>query len=265
MFFLPYLLILTLFSQNIITQINTKELNIGICIMATGKYTCFIEALIKSAEKYFLPMHNKTYFIFTDGEIQEHERIIKLPQKRLGWPYDTMMRFQVYAQYADFFKEMDCLFALDADMKFVNFVGDEVLYTKNGQLAERVAIMHPGFYNKKREHFSYETNPASTAYIGSSEGKFYFCGGFWGGTTEGFLETCHYCIEHINKDLDNGIIAVWHDESHRNRYLIDFPPSVILGPEYCHPEHQRLDYIFTPRLLALDKNHTQMREEENGK
>lgn len=261
MFFL--LLILALFSHNIFAQKNTKKLNIGICIMATGKYTCFIEPLIQSAEKYFLPRHNKTYFIFTDGEIQEQKNIITLSQKRLGWPYDTMMRFAVYQKYEEYFKNMDFMFALDADMKFVNFVGDEVLYEKNDQLAERVAIIHPGFYNQKREHFSYETNPASTAYIAKNEGKFYFCGGFWGGSREGFLKTCRYCIEHIDKDLENNIVAVWHDESHRNRCLIDFPPSIILGPEYCHPEHQRLDHVFTPRLLALDKNHTQMREDQD--
>src|SRR6202035_4579479 len=120
------------------------------------------------------------------GEIQENKNIIKLPQKRLGWPYDTMMRFNVYVQHEEYFKDMDCVFAIDADMKFINYVSNEILYTKEEKLAQRIAVVHPGFYNKKREHFSYETNPQSTAYVASNEGTYYFCGGFWGGSKEGF-------------------------------------------------------------------------------
>lgn len=37
----------------------------------------------------------------------------------------------------------------------------------------------------------------------------------------------------IDEDAARGITAVWHDESHWNRYLIDREPSLILSPSYC--------------------------------
>ena len=112
--------------------------NIGLLIMATGKYTVFLPQLLASADKYFLPGHNRTYFIFTDGQVPQGDNIIRIEQKRLGWPYDTMMRFAVYANAAKYFANCDYLFACDADMLFVDIVGDEIL-------GKRVATRHPGF------------------------------------------------------------------------------------------------------------------------
>jgi len=62
----------------------------------------------------------------------------------------------------------------------------------------------------------------------------------------------------VDEDMDKNLIAVWHDESHYNRYLIDTPPTHILSPSYCYPESWRLP--FEKKLLALDKNHREMRE-----
>ena len=61
----------------------------------------------------------------------------------------------------------------------------------------------------------------------------------------------------IYTDLGKNIIAVWHDESHLNRYFVDHKPTVILSPSYCYPESWKLPY--KKRLLALDKNHAAIR------
>jgi histo-blood group ABO system transferase len=68
----------------------------------------------------------------------------------------------------------------------------------------------------------------------------------------------HYMQENIKADLAKNIIAIWHDESHLNRYFIDNKPTKILSPSYCYPESWQLSY--PKRLLALDKNHQNMRE-----
>jgi hypothetical protein len=60
-------------------------------------------------------------------------------------------------------------------------------------------------------------------------------------------------LDQIKKDSDNGIMAVWHDESHLNRYFIDHKPTTILSPSYCYPESWKLP--FHKRILMLDKNH----------
>ncbi len=214
--------------------------------MATGKYTCFLEKLFTSADRFFLPNHERIYFVFTDGQILESNHIVRIEQKRLGWPYDTMMRFKVYQEWADLFADCDYLFACDADMLFVDTVADEIL-------ADRVGTLHPGFCLSHQRHDDYEKNEASCAYIPEGQGSHYFAGGFYGGSKKEFLKLIATCNAQIEQDLNNGITAVWHDESHLNRYFFDNPPSTILSPSYCFPEFW--DLPFTPKLMALCKDH----------
>ncbi|MFC1842068.1 hypothetical protein ACFLYU_00210 [Candidatus Dependentiae bacterium] len=225
-----------------------KRYKVGLLIVATGKYIQFVEPLVKSADIHFLPNHDVTYFVFTNKEIPKHDNIIKIHQDRLGWPYDTMMRYEMYYNAKELLENMDYLFACDADMLFVDTVSDEIL-------GEQVGTIHPGFYNKKG---TYETRKSSTACVKPNEAKHYFAGGFNGGSSKEFLKRSKKMSENIYKDLEENIVAVWHDESHLNRYFIDNPPTVILTPSYCYPERWKLP--FHKRLLALDKNHSQMRK-----
>lgn len=222
---------------------------IGVLIMATGKYINFVPRLINSAEEFFCKNHKVTYYVFTDGilEMPSSTNVITIFQERLGWPYDTMNRYHVYLKHASMLSSNDYLFSCDADMLFVGNVGDEIL-------GKRVATQHPGFVGKRG---SYESNPLSLACIHSWEGEQYFAGGFYGGTADEVLKMAKINAKNIDTDLENGIIAVWHDESHWNRYCIDYKPTVILTPSYCYPESWNLNY--EKKLLALDKNHTEYR------
>lgn len=72
--------------------------------------------------------------------------------------------------------------------------------------------------------------------------------------------------DRVTKDLDNGVIALWHDESQMNRYLIDNPPTLSLEPSYCYPEPALknpegwiVTKYYNPKILALDKNHSEYR------
>jgi histo-blood group ABO system transferase len=247
---------------------HAQQLHIGLCIVATGKYISFVKPLLDSAEKYFCPEHTKSYFIFTDANASElaalqecsyHEKVIITYQKRFGWPYDTLMRFSVYDQHKELFATTDYMFATDADMLFVGTEGNEIL-------GERVATNHPGF-EKNRPLWGteppYDRNPKSTAYIPYDEGSYYFAGGFYGGSTHEFIKMAHTVTTHIALDLEKyNYIAVWHDESHLNRYFIDNKPTIILDRSYCYPENGEIKGypVCSPKLLALDKNHAEIRE-----
>lgn len=224
-----------------------KPYKIGLLIVATGKYIQFIKPLIDSSRVYFCPNHEVTYFIFTDGAYEQQPDVRIIAQNKLGWPYDTLMRCGIYDNHRDLLMDMDYLFACDADMRFVDYVGDEIL-------SDRVATQHPGFVGRRG---TYENRPISRAYVSGNEGVVYFAGGFHGGKKDEFLRLAHTMHENIKTDLAKGIIAVWHDESHLNRYFIDNSPTVILSPSYCYPESWQLPYV--KRLLALDKNHVAMR------
>ena len=68
---------------------------------------------------------------------------------------------------------------------------------------------------------------------------------------------CESLSKNIDVDNDNGITAIWHDESHMNRYFIDNPPTKILGVEYCTPSSSVNKYT---KLSALVKNHEYYRQ-----
>jgi len=254
-----------LVSVFILAEANLEGLHqkkVGLLIMATGKYIDFVPPLLDSADNYFCTNHEVTYFVFTDGILPERDNLKVIYQKRLGWPHDTLMRYSIYYQYRDELKDMDYLFAIDADMLFVDTVGDEIL-------SDRVATLHPGYFNRRG---TYERRKASAAYVGPGEAKHYFCGGFNGGSTVEFLKMSRVITENILKDLSSNIIAVWHDECHVNRYFIDNPPTCILSPSYCYPENwdtpaQKIQLAypanwkvpFQPKLVALNKNHGSIR------
>jgi hypothetical protein len=118
-----------------------------------------------------------------------------------------------------------------------------------------VGVEHPGFFGGRRG--TYDTNPDSTAYVGNHEGTCYYAGGFNGGTAEAFLKMSKTIEENVNKDFTKEYIALWHDESHLNRYLINYPPKK-LSPSYCYPESWNIP--FEKKILALDKNHSELRK-----
>lgn len=223
------------------------EKKIGLCIVATGRYDQFVSQLIRSARQFCLKDNQVTYFVFTDGEIESAQDVQKIYQNRLGWPYDTLMRFEIYLNNKHLFDGYDYLFALDADMLFVGEVGDEIL-------GDLVGTIHPGYYNQRG---TYETRRKSTACVRKREGEYYFAGGFYGGCREEFLNLLSTTSKNIQTDVMHGVIAVWHDESYLNRYFIDHPPTVRLSPAYCYPESWNLP--FSKKLLALDKNHSELR------
>ena len=228
--------------------------NIGLLIIATNKYNVFVEPLIKSADQFFMNKklfsENKvTYFVFTDEplDIESKREIVYIPVRHKAWPWMTLGRYKIFNDNKDILSNMSYLFYSDVDMRFVNHVDEEIL-------SERVATIHPGFNGGRGTP---ETNPASLACVSPDEQMTYFAGGFNGGTSEEYLKMSEKLSSNIQKDHDNRIIAVWHDESHMNRYFIDNPPTKVLDPSYCYPESWNLPY--EKKLLALDKNHQEIR------
>jgi hypothetical protein len=74
-------------------------MNIGLLVIATGKYKIFLNNLIKSADKYFLEGHNVTYFIFTDEkqEIITNREIVNSIIEHRPWPYPTLLRYKHFS------------------------------------------------------------------------------------------------------------------------------------------------------------------------
>lgn len=223
---------------------------VAILYICTGKYDIFWEDFYKTSEKYFLNNSKKQYFVFTDVEYiynEEDKNIHKIYQESLGWPYNTLMRFNMFKKIEDRLKEFDYIFFLNANMLFVQTVGEEILPIEEDLLV----VKHPGFYDKSSSDFTYDRNVNSLAYIPYGEGEYYIAGGFNGGKSSQFIKLINELDENIQNDLDNDVIALWHDESHINKYILD-KNYKILDPGYIYPEGWNLP--FEKKIIVRDKN-----------
>jgi histo-blood group ABO system transferase len=231
-----------------------------ICILniATNKYIQFVEQLLESVEENFLNGHDISVLVFTNHEIEEVSDNVKISQiEHEPWPIPTLKRYHYFVKEKDFISQFDYCFYMDVDMRIEDKVGDEIL-------GDLVATQHPGFWFKDKSQFSYERRPESTAFVSADEGKMYYAGGFNGGKPENFLKMSQTIVDNVEKDFENGLVAVWHDESHMNRYLINNPPTIELTPSYCYPEAARINpggwnVPFDAKIVALEKNHSDVR------
>lgn len=227
-----------------------------ICILtiATNKYLQFVEKLYDDIAERFIPGSEINCLLFTDHEVETSDNVRVHYIDHEPWPMPTLKRYNYFIKEKDFILEHDYCFYFDADMRIDNFVGEEVL--SNGI----VATKHPYQSFHSIQDMSYDRNPESLAYVPYGKGKTYYAGGFNGGKTGKFIEMAETISERVNKDLERDIIALWHDESHMNRYLIDNPPALELSPSYCYAEEfYGTDYPHEPKIIALRKNHNELR------
>jgi histo-blood group ABO system transferase len=235
-----------------------------VCILtiATNKYIQFVERLYNNIEENFLNGHDIECLLFTDHEVETSDNVKVCQIEHEPWPMPTLKRYNYFIKEKQFISKFDYCYYFDVDMAIVDKVGDEVL-------GDLVATKHPGQSFHSINEMSYERNQNSLAYVPYDKGHTYYAGGFNGGKTKNFLEMSEVISQRVNTDLENGIIALWHDESHMNRYLIDTPPSLTLTSAYCYPESALKNpqgWVLSsfypeikPKIIALDKNHNETR------
>ena len=193
--------------------------------------------------------------LFTDHEIEETSDNVRVHYiDHEPWPMPTLKRYNYFVKEKDYILEHDYCFYLDADMRIDAPVGEEVL-------SDLVATQHGYQSMHPKEQMSYDRNPECLAYVAPGDEVTYYAGGFNGGKTTKFMEMAEVIADRVNKDLEKDIIALWHDESHMNRYMIDNPPTLALNPEYCYAEEFiGTQYPFqNPKIIALKKNHSELR------
>ena len=229
-----------------------------ICILtiATNQYLQFIEKLYSDISEKFIPESEINCLLFTDHEIEEtsdNVRVYYIDHE--PWPMPTLKRYNYFVKEKDFILEHDYCFYMDADMRIDAPVGQEIL-------GDLVATRHgyQSYHDPKNQ--SFDRNPKSLAYVHPSEKTVtYYAGGFNGGKTQNFMKMSEVIADRVNKDLENNVVALWHAESHMNRYLIDNPPTLDLSPEYCYAEEFiGSNYpLQNPKIIALKKNHAELR------
>ena len=218
-------------TTNIIKKIekeSKKKLKIGVIVIATGLYLDMIQDprfdLINSLHTHFFPEDILNIYLFTDGIPPDN--VEHIHQEQLPWPYPTLYRFRSFYESKDIYKDNDYMFYIDADSKIVADVSREIL-------SDFTVVKHWSSKRyKRRKKIPVETDKKSTAAIIDPNYLEYYSGAFFGAKTNKFISMSKKLSDNIDEDLKNDIIAVWHDESHLNRYCYENPPALVIDNRY---------------------------------
>ncbi|RTL12956.1 MAG: hypothetical protein EKK54_02545 [Neisseriaceae bacterium] len=228
-------------------------MKIAILYICTGKYDIFWSDFYSTSQKYFCTTEDKHYFVFTDSEqIKADHNVSVIYQDSLGWPFNTLYRYRMFLRVQHKLSKFDKVIFFNGNCTFVDQIDYENFFGRSSTL---VACLHPGFLNKNCEEFTYEKRKNSLAFVGSPWK--YFAGGINGGNANEILKIFQILSHNIEDDLKNGIVAIWHDESHWNAYLNNNYEVLkdklhILSPEYLYPEGW--DLPFEKKIILRDKN-----------
>ena len=243
-------------ADNVRARQQRRIFRVGLNILAIGKYIVFLQPLLKSADDFFMTGHNVTYFVFTDDTgqasrlIKTSRRVIFISEKNQGWPNNTLAKFRFISKHREVYKNIDFIFQSDV---FVSEVNSEALDL-------RVGTLHPWHYDQPRDSFPFDRNPRSLAYVNRSEGEYYFSGAVFCGCRDEIITMSETLEKNILRDLKElNYIALWHDESHLNRYFFDNPPTKVLSPEYYHAGRWGRNRDVKQRLLIVQKNEARLR------
>lgn len=231
---------------------NTRK--IAILYVCTGEYVIFWKDFFTTCEKYFIPEMRKEYFVFTDAKEIEYEKensnIHKIFQKNLGWPNMVIKRYEITLRAEKYLSNFTYAYFFNANTLFIQEITPEEFLPILPQ--KFVAWQHTWFFNKNKNEFTYDRNPKSSACIPMNKWEYYFWSGITGWFLNDYLNAIHYLNTKTKEDERNNIIALWHDESHWNKYLLDkIQITKILAPNYLYPEWCGLP--LAPKILLRDK------------
>ena len=155
------------------------------------------------------------------------------------------------------------MFAMDADMRFVDYVGAEIL-------GDLVAGLHPEYYNiVDTSQYPYERRISLCAGIPYGHGLRYYQGTIFGGRLPNFLNMLCYIDRCLKQDYDpeqgktnRSNVARVEDESYLNRYLLDHHPTTILHPGYLWPVRFGIP-DFPVKIEVITKDNHYLRDLRN--
>lgn len=236
-----------------------------ICI---GNYTKFWPGFYTSFEEKFLPNSHKEYFVFTDSDNLEfadnNQRVHLIYQEDLGWPKNTLYRFFMFKRIEEQLKEFDYCFYINANIVCKDIITEEEFLPVKEDL---LVVKHPYFFNAPPKLLPYEKNIKSSAYIFNffKTHKNYYAGGVQGGKVSSYFKLINKINKNIKKDERKGIVAIWNDESHLNKYIstINKNKVKVLNSSYAYPEEKNLDIPI--KLFILDKKRYIEIDEEKRK
>jgi len=242
--------------------------------VATNGYDKYFVNLVISADRYLQVEKNAIFHIFTDNAEEIKKNAINLKNITIcyhkvpsyNWPEATLIRYQLIFQNRNHFSSQVIMY-IDSDMLFKSSVGLE-LFPEKWQ-NEIAFVHHPGYWRKRsslvtkspRDVYkllkyggigTWETRKLSSAFIERKLRKLYCCGGIWMGKREKIINFSKSMFDSVENDKRKNITAIWHDESHLNKYAA-LNQFTLLSPEYCYdPRYKNLKSI-NAKIEAVHK------------
>ena len=228
-------------------------MKIGILYICTGKYDVFWPEFYQTCQKYFCTDAQKEYFVFTNSEeIKSTNEINVLYQDDFGWPFNTLYRYHMFLRAKTLLAKCDYIVFFNSNCMFNTFITPDEFFGINKSI---VACLHPGFYDKPSDTYTYEKRSNSQACV--SVARSYYIGAINGGSSAEFISYIEKMKNMIDNDLSSGIMAAWHDESYWNACLNNEYETIntklqVLSPAYLYPEG--FDLPFDVKIILRDKN-----------
>lgn len=227
-------------------------MKIAILYICTGNYKFFWKDFYESVNKHFFNQNEKHYFVFTDAKDLNYDNDVTIIEKQCkGFPNDSLFRFDMFLEVETLVLPYDYVFFFNANMLLLQDVSFEIFPSNNYRGI--IGVIHPlGFkYRNYPSMFTYERNTMSKAYIKKEKKIYkYFMGGLNGGSVKEYYEMVKACHYNIHYDYRNNIVAVFHDESHLNKYCSEHATHS-LSTAYGYPEGANLP--FSPIIIIRDK------------
>ncbi|XP_041062627.1 alpha-1,3-galactosyltransferase 2-like isoform X1 [Carcharodon carcharias] len=236
-----------------------QNIVIGLTVFAVGKYLdMYLESFLVSADEHFMPGFSVIYYVFVD-DLPKLERLRPSVRRKIErfqverhkrWQDISMYRMKIISRLIEdrIRHEANYVFCFDVDQRFQGRFGTEVL-------SELVALLHAWYYRRPKFMYTYDRNPHSAAYL-SDKGDFYYHAAVFGGTWQSVKNLTETCDRGIMQDKQKNVEALWHDESHLNKFLWLHKPTKVLSPEYCwDPKIGWRRDIRVVRLLWVEKQY----------
>lgn len=201
------------------------------------------------------------------GKAGLNERTLITPIFPFKFPMASMVRYLAIVENCE---NDGWICYIDADMKIENPLELDFAIRSS---TEVTVVSHPGYTRPRGsgrglglKHLisnvvlrsregglgAWETRTQSTAFVPRSQRKSYAQAAIFFGPASKIRDMSATCWGWTEKDLQNGIIPRWHDESYLNRWMVD-NHHILKGPEFCYFDFPWLN-VDEPVVRAVDKS-----------
>lgn len=254
------------------TTTHSSQVDLTILVIATRNYCEYALQLLESAKEMLFVDGCVQAIVFTDKpEIfssESSDRMIVTPIciPSYGWPNATLLRYHIFADHWNCVLG-DVVAYLDADTRVVSVIEKSEL-NPDSWTNQIGLVQHPGYY--RRDQWidlslistlgPWETRSNSSAYVPLMKRRRYVCGGVWFGSRNSLRRMILDLREQTQKDLEMGVEAKWHDESHLNAWAArnrcsKLEPKWAFVSDYPHLSHLK------PKIEVIHKPADWKREE----